>query len=87
MATVGIGALKPNASAVVARASAGEPVTITDRGRAVAQLTALPGSRLQQLLDSGTARPPRRDIAALPVPRPGPDISAALAAMRADEAL
>ncbi|HEX4017363.1 MAG TPA: type II toxin-antitoxin system prevent-host-death family antitoxin [Frankiaceae bacterium] len=85
MTEVGIRALKQNASAVVAEASAGHPVTITDRGRAVAQLTALPASRLQQLIDSGKARPPRRDIGDLDAPRPGPPLSKELAAMRDTE--
>ena len=82
MTQVGIRALKQNASAVVAQAAAGEPVTITDRGRPVAQLTALPTSRLQQLLDSGNARPPRSGIGDLPAPEPGPILSDELAAMR-----
>ena len=85
MHEVGIRALKQNASAVVADASSGEPVTITDRGRAVALLTALPASRLEQLIATGKARTPRRDITALPAPEPGPDVSAELAAMRDSE--
>jgi prevent-host-death family protein len=82
MSEVGIRALKQNASAVVAEAAAGETVTITDRGRPVAQLTPLPASPLQRLLASGRARPPRLDIRELPAPEPGPDLSAELAAMR-----
>jgi prevent-host-death family protein len=82
MTEVGIRALKQNASAVVSEASAGHPVTITDRGRAVAQLTALPKSRLQQLIAAGKARPPRRDIRDLAAPRSGPAVSKELAAMR-----
>jgi prevent-host-death family protein len=82
MATVGIRALKQNASAVVADAAAGETVTITDRGRPVAQLTAIPASPLQRLRASGAARPPLRDIKTLPLPAPGPNISDELAAMR-----
>jgi prevent-host-death family protein len=85
MAKVGIRALKQNASAVVADAAAGETITITDRGRAVAQLTSIPASRLQQLIASGHARPPRQSIAALPEPEPGVDLSAELAAMRDSE--
>ena len=85
MSKVGIRALKQNASAVVADAAAGEVVTITDRGRAVAQLTAIPASRLHQLIAAGKARPPRRCITALPAPQPGPDLSAELAAMRGAE--
>jgi prevent-host-death family protein len=85
MAEVGIRALKQNASAVVAEASAGRTVTITDRGRAVAQLTAIPTSRLQQLIASGKARPARRDIRALSAPRPGPQLSKELGDMRDSE--
>jgi len=85
MSEVGIRALKQNASAVVADAVAGETVTITDRGRPVAQLTALPASRLQQLIDAGKARPPRRRIEDLGLPDAGPSLSEGLAAMRADE--
>ncbi|MDR5699294.1 type II toxin-antitoxin system Phd/YefM family antitoxin [Agromyces aerolatus] len=82
MTTVGIRALKQNASAVVADAAAGETVTITDRGRPVAQITPIPASPLERLRASGAARPPLRDIRTLPSPAPGPSISAELAAMR-----
>lgn len=85
MAEVGIRALKQNASSVVARAAAGENVTVTDRGRPVAALTAIPASPLQRLLASGRARPPRRRIAELPAPDAGPDLSAALIGMRGAE--
>lgn len=82
MMQVGIRALKQNASAVVADAAAGETVTITDRGRPVAQMTPIPASPLQRMLDSGRARPPRCEIRKLPAPEPGPSLSAELAAMR-----
>lgn len=85
MAEVGIRALKQNASAVVADAVAGETVTITDRGRPVAQMTALPTSRLRDMIERGQARPPRRLIADLPAPNQGTELSEALQAMRADE--
>lgn len=85
MSEVGIRALKQNASAVVSRAAAGETVTITDRGRPVAQMISLPVSPLQGMLDSGRARPLRRDIRELPAPKPGPDLTAELQAMRAAE--
>lgn len=85
MTEVGIRALKQNASAVVADAAAGETITITDRGRPVAQLTAIPFSRLQRLIDSGHARPPRADIAALPEPEGGPSLTHELTAMREAE--
>ena len=79
---VGIRALKQNASAVVAAAAAGDIVTITDRGRPVARMTAIASSRLAELIESGRARPPRRAISSLPAPAPGPSLSEALAAMR-----
>lgn len=85
MKEVGIRALKQNASAVVANAAAGEIVTITDRGRPVAQLTAIPRSELEQLIAAGAARSPKHDIRELELPEPGTSLSAELAAMRAAE--
>ena len=82
MAEVGIRALKQNASAVVAEAAAGETVTITDRGRPVAQLTPIATSPLQRMLANGTARPARRDLASLPAPTAGPALTRVLAEMR-----
>jgi prevent-host-death family protein len=82
MSEVGIRALKQNASAVVAEAAAGETVTITDRGRPVARMTAIPASRLQAMIDGGHARPARRSISELPAPEPGPDITGELTSMR-----
>ena len=85
MTEVGIRALKQNASEVVARVTAGETVTITDRGRPVAQLSPFPTSPLQRLLASGRARPARHRITDLDAPEPGPSLSAELATMRAEE--
>jgi prevent-host-death family protein len=85
MAEVGIRSLKQNASAVVAEAASGETVTITDRGRPVAQLTSIPSSPLQALLAAGRGRPARRNIASLEPPTAGPDVSGELARMRAAE--
>lgn len=85
MSEVGIRALKQNASRVVAEAAAGERVTITDRGRAVAQLIPLPASRLEALVAAGQARPARRDIASLAVPTVELDLSSELRQMRGDE--
>lgn len=70
MASVGIRELKQNASAVVARAAAGETVTITDRGRAVAQMTPLPTPGLSDRVAQGLVRPPRRSLRDLPPPLP-----------------
>ena len=85
MAEVGIRALKQNASAVVAGVAGGEIVTITDRGRPVAQIIPLLVSSLQLMIDSGSARPPRRDIGDLTAPEAGPSLSAELALMRDTE--
>lgn len=82
MTEIGIRALKQNASAVVAQAAAGEIVTISDRGRPVARLMAIPLSPLAALIEAGLARPARHDIAELPAPEPGPDLGAALSTMR-----
>ena len=68
MKTVGVRALKQNASAVVADAAAGEIVTITDRGRPVAQLVPLPRSRVDVLVAARQARPPKRSLADLGAP-------------------
>ena len=85
MSEVGIRALKQNASAVVAEAASGETVTITDRGRPVAQMTTIPRSRLRALIETGRARPARREPATLPVPEIGPALSQALLEMRHGE--
>jgi len=85
MPEVGIRALKQNASAVVAEAAAGATVTITDRGRPVARMTAIPTSRLRAVIDAGRARPARHGLSDLPAPEPGPSLSSALARMRDDE--
>lgn len=85
MSEVGIRALKQNASAVVAQASTGETITITDRGRAVALLTPIPSSRLEALAAAGHARRPRRDIATLQAPTPGPNLTDDLIAIRNTE--
>ena len=85
MSEVGIRALKQNASAVVAEAAAGETVTITDRGRPVARMTAIPTSRLVALAEGGQARVARRRLSELGRPEEGPDLSAELRSMRGDE--
>lgn len=82
MAEVGIRALKQNASAVVADVVAGEIVTITDRGRPVAQITPIAVSPLQRMLADGTARPARRSIASLAAPLESPPLTSVLAEMR-----
>ena len=85
MAEVGIRALKQNASAVVAKAAAGEIVTITSRGRPMALMTPIPKSRLQELADAGLVTEATRDSADLPDPIEGPSMSKVLADTREDE--
>jgi prevent-host-death family protein len=68
MSEVGIRALKQNASAVVAEAAAGELVTITDRGRPVAQLVPVATSRVEALVAAERARPALRRLSDLPAP-------------------
>ena len=86
MAEVGIRALKQNASAVVKRVAAGEPATITDRGRPVARMVPLETSRIEALIASGLARPALRSLTELPPPvrprRGGPGPSEVLEEMR-----
>ena len=85
MTEIGIRALKQNASAVVASAAAGEVITITLRGQPVARLTAIPASRLEELVTSGRARPARHNLGDMPAPMTGPRLSEALEEMRAEE--
>jgi prevent-host-death family protein len=82
MAEVGIRSLKQNASSVVAHAAAGEIVTITDRGRPVAQMTPIPSSPLQSLLAAGRGRAARRAISALTPPAAGASLTQVLTTMR-----
>lgn len=70
MGTVGIRALKQNASAVVAEAAAGDIIVITDRGRPVAMLVPYQESRVEAMIDAGLATPPTRSITDLPQPEP-----------------
>ena len=68
MVTVGIRALKQNASAVVGEAAGGTVVTITDRGRPVAQLIPIPANRLSELMAAGLARSAKCSLGALGAP-------------------
>lgn len=89
MKIAGIRELKQNASEVVAAASAGEVITITDRGRPVARLVPLSSGVVPSLVEAGRARRPRRRLAELgAAPRRGKGdrpLSDVLAEMRRDE--
>ena len=89
MSEVGIRALKQNASAVVAEAAGGELVTITDRGRPVAQLVPVPASRIEALIAADRARPALQRLSDLAAPvrrkRGRRPLSEELEEMRGDE--
>jgi prevent-host-death family protein len=68
MKTVGVRALKQNASAVVAEAASGETVIITDRGEPVAQMLPLGGGALRDLERAGLIRKRRHSVVDLPPP-------------------
>lgn len=85
MKKVGIRELRQHASRVVATAAAGEIITITDRGRAVARMTPVHGSPLQNLIDAGLARPAKHALHDLAAPEGGPCLSDNLGHSRAAE--
>ena len=90
---IGIRALKQNASAVVSIAAQGHTITVTDRGREVAQIVPLATSPVERLLKMALARPARRSWSDLPAPLPSPStddgsalrLSEAVIVDRADE--
>ncbi len=68
MASAGIRDLKNNLSRYIRRVAAGERITVTDHGRAVAELVppivatvGTGGSRYQELVAAGLVRPPVED--------------------------
>lgn len=63
---VGIRELQQHATRVVADAVANGPVTITQRGRPVAQLIGLAASGLDELRAQGAVTPSRRSVTDLP---------------------
>lgn len=86
-APVGIRALQQNASAVIARAVAGESVDVTDRGRPVARIVPVATGHLEALIQSGLARPSRRRVTDLdpPIASRGRELGGLLNEARADE--
>lgn len=90
MSTVGIRALKQNASEVVRRAGAGDVITITDRGKPVARIVPIRKSRLDEMRDAGLIREATKKPWDLPMPTgtaaPGePTLSEVLQQMRDEE--
>jgi prevent-host-death family protein len=68
---VGVRELRQNLSIYLDRVKKGQTLTVSEHGRAVAELRPLPASadRLAQLLADGAVTAARRPIAALPRPR------------------
>ncbi len=89
MATVGIRALKQNASEVVRQAAAGDVITITDRGKPVARIVPLRSSRLDEMRNAGLVRRATKQPSELPSPTgeitDGPKLSDILRDMRDDD--
>lgn len=85
MTDIEISVLGRNASEVIAAVAFGDTVTITERGRPVAQLSPIRESRLEALIESGRARRARRSVADLEAPDAGLSLSATLIAIRNDE--
>lgn len=89
MSSVGIRALKQNASEVVRQAAAGDVITITDRGTPVARLVPLRTSRLDEMRNAGLVQRASRSAADLAFPTveitDAPALSDTLRSMRDDE--
>ncbi len=88
MASVGIRELQQHATAVIARAKAGESVDVTERGRLVARLVpVVERSWLDSLVDAGQLRAARRGVAELQAALvvDGPSAGDILASMRAED--
>ncbi len=87
---VGVRDLRENLRSWLDRVKAGEEVVVTERGKAIAQLTPLGPSRrkLEELIELGIVRPPRRakrhriDLSSLPELGPGPTLSDIVIAQR-----
>lgn len=69
MAEVGIRELRDHLSQYLGRVQAGEQVTITDRGRAIARMSPVDGERtLDRLIREGRVTPARRNKTRAPRP-------------------
>ncbi|MEX2048168.1 MAG: type II toxin-antitoxin system prevent-host-death family antitoxin [Gemmatimonadota bacterium] len=79
---VGVRDLRENLRSWLDRVKDGDEIVVTERGKAVAQLTPLdpPRSKLEELIEAGIVRPPLRpkhqiDVSKLPRMTPGPTLS------------
>ena len=68
--TVGVRELRQNLSVHLVRVKGGDTLTVTEHGRAVAELRPLPpeSDQLARLIADGRLMPPRRSPLALPRP-------------------
>jgi len=87
MSEVGLRELRHNTAEIVARAQAGEAITITDRGKPVARLTQVVNSTRHELITAGALVPASGDLEALPEPIEvqGVPVSEILLEMRAGD--
>jgi prevent-host-death family protein len=89
MEQVGIRALQQHASEVVRRVAGGEVVEVTDRGRPVARLVPVSGSRLEAWCEAGLARKALLTVSDLGMPlrwgTSGPRLSDLLERARTNE--
>jgi len=87
--TVGVRELRQNLSVYLARVKKGQALTVTEHGRAVAELrpVPLPTDALGRLVEEGRVIPARRPPSALPRPlklRTSRPVSALLDELRED---
>ena len=68
MSVVGVRALKQNASEVLREVGAGEKVTVTDRGKPVAQIVPFLESPAERLLARALAQQAKRRWSEVPLP-------------------
>ncbi len=86
--TVGVRELKNQLSAFLERVKAGEEITVTEHGRPIARLSAIPGDidRLAKLVEAGIVRPASNPVRRLPSKRvklsPGISIAQMVAEQR-----
>ena len=67
---MGIRELRDTLTATIRRVRAGETIEVTHDGEPVALLTPYPRTRVEQLIASGRATPPKRPLYPLPKPAP-----------------
>ena len=88
MGPVGIRELRQTAAQVVAKVAAGQVITITDRGRPVAQMSPLVSSSIERLRERGLITPATRtfeEYCASTKPTTGPPLSPVLQQLRDEE--